>query len=69
MAEDYTCAQCGGEFLKCRSDESADEERATLFPGVPVESCEIVCEDCFKLIMKVMEPETDISEWVEDGKR
>lgn len=66
--DSFTCACCRETFEKGRSDEMADAERDELFGN---QDCELVCEDCFKLIMGRMEPETDISKYLapEEGKK
>ncbi len=50
MPDTYDCALCGGTFNKGRSDEEAMAEKAALFPGVPAEECDLVCDDCFVLM-------------------
>jgi hypothetical protein len=47
----YTCALCGGTFEKGLTDEEALAEKDALFPGVPLEDCDIVCDDCFHMMM------------------
>lgn len=47
----YTCALCMKDFEGARSDEEAMAEKAALWGDIPVEECEVVCEDCFNLIM------------------
>jgi hypothetical protein len=48
---EYKCAACGGVFEKGWSDEEALAELDETF-GVPVECCDIVCDDCFHEIRK-----------------
>lgn len=42
------CAFCRKAFLSSMSDEEALAQLAQEFPDVPVEDCDIVCDDCFK---------------------
>jgi hypothetical protein len=50
--ESYTCACCGGEFVKGRGDEEAEAERfALLGPADPGDSVETVCDDCWLAMM------------------
>jgi hypothetical protein len=55
-AETYLCEECGGRFEKAWSDDEAAAERETLFPGVEIADCAVVCDDCFKLILAVVDP-------------
>jgi Fe2+ or Zn2+ uptake regulation protein len=48
----YKCSCCGGFFENRCSDEEAEAERQKNFPGVPLSECELVCDDCYKKIMK-----------------
>lgn len=47
MPETYTCAVCRGTFEKGWSEEEAQAELKQDF-NVPVEQCDIVCDDCYK---------------------
>lgn len=56
----FTCAACGDEFEKGWDDSEADAEYERLFPVAHAsgEEREIVCDDCFNLLMgKQPEPE------------
>ena len=46
----YTCKCCGDTFDRSDdwSDEDAEEELHTNFPGFTVEDCAVVCDDCYK---------------------
>ena len=44
----YVCAVCKEEFESDWSEEEALDELSKTFPGIPVEECESVCDDCFK---------------------
>lgn len=46
----YECAVCRGIFDKGWSDEEAKEELQQEFPGYSVDDCDIVCENCYKLM-------------------
>ena len=48
----YRCEACGGEFKKGWSDEEAMEESARLFPLIPEEQLETICDDCFQRYIK-----------------
>lgn len=56
MADNYTCANCGGEFAKGQSDEAARAGYEKTFPGMGDEATSLVCDDCYKLI-------TDWARW------
>jgi hypothetical protein len=53
MAETYTCALCNGvfEFEEEWTDGDAVQEMEEIFPGIPKEECDIICDDCFKKVM------------------
>lgn len=54
----YTCAMCGGTFETERPDQEAVAEMRELWGSeMTKESCEVVCDDCFKELMK------DLQEW------
>ena len=44
----YVCEVCGGEFEFGWSDDEAKAELAETFPGIGIEECGTVCDDCFK---------------------
>ena len=48
---EYKCAKCGGIFQNDWSEKGALLEQSENFPGVGVEDCEVVCDDCYKLLM------------------
>jgi len=48
----FMCARCGEEFESDWSEEEALEEKNRLFGAVPIEQCSVVCDDCFKIIMR-----------------
>lgn len=50
MTEQFTCARCGKTYPKAWSEEEAMAELAELFPGVAVEECAVVCDDCHRLM-------------------
>lgn len=43
----YECCICHGVFEKGRTDEEAMAELEGRFPGMPLEKCDIACDDCF----------------------
>ena len=46
----YRCSMCGGVFDKGWSDDEAKKELDATFPGIKVEDCDVVCDDCYKKI-------------------
>ena len=44
---EYQCAVCHEVFYKGWTDEEATTELAETF-AVPVDECDLVCDDCFK---------------------
>lgn len=48
---EYRCAGCGKTFTGLWSDEEAQAELQAEFPGIQSASCEIVCDDCYRLMM------------------
>lgn len=53
MGLEYQCAMCGGTFESDRPDEEAIAEKDLLFGAIPMEQCDIICEDCFQSINPV----------------
>ena len=49
---EYQCAECGNIYEKGVSDEEVLKEKEDLWGDFPMEQCAIVCDDCFKSIMK-----------------
>lgn len=53
MNNTYICEQCGKEYEKGWSDEEAEKELKEMFGShYTPEDCAIVCEDCYKELMK-----------------
>lgn len=50
---EYRCAICRGVFVKGWSDEQAEQELAENF-GDPVEDCDLVCDDCYQMVLRSM---------------
>jgi len=48
MSDTYTCAGCGGVFLKVWSDEEAKAEKDAIWPDVPVSECAVLCDGCWR---------------------
>lgn len=46
----YHCEKCGEDFEGTQSEEEALEELAGRFPGYTQEDCDIVCDDCYKIL-------------------
>jgi len=49
MSNTYKCAACHKTFNKGWSDEAAEKELKVKF-DVPKEACDLVCDDCYKLM-------------------
>ena len=47
---EYKCAMCGNIYKKGWSEEDAIAEKNELFGNIPIEECDIICDDCFKQI-------------------
>lgn len=47
MSNTYKCAVCQGTFEKGWSEEEALEELKENF-NMPVEECDVVCDDCYR---------------------
>lgn len=43
----FTCALCGNTYEKAWTDEECFAEKKELYPGIDIEDCVIVCEDCY----------------------
>jgi hypothetical protein len=50
MTEQFTCGLCGETYDKAWTDEEAQKESERIF-GPDIEDPEVVCDDCYKLIM------------------
>jgi hypothetical protein len=50
MAESsfYVCARCFSTIEKGRSDAEAVAEKQEHFPDVPLDDCDVICDDCFR---------------------
>jgi hypothetical protein len=48
VKKQYTCAICNGTFNMGWSDDEAIAELKEEFPGVDIEDCSIVCDNCYK---------------------
>lgn len=53
MTRDYICALCELPFTTTWSDDEAQKEFAQNFPEQAADDQEIVCEDCYKLILRL----------------
>lgn len=53
MADSYTCANCGGVFIKGQSDEEARAEYEAIMPNAAERGDEedTVCDPCYQQIM------------------
>ena len=48
----YRCEECGGQFESSRSPEEAVRESKKIFGEIPEPMQAVVCDPCFKAIMK-----------------
>lgn len=46
--DEYRCSVCHKVFQKGQTDEEALKEKEDIFPGIDVEDCDLVCDDCFE---------------------
>lgn len=45
---EFRCAMCREVFYKGRLDGEAAAEHEERFPTIPLEDCDLVCDDCFR---------------------
>jgi hypothetical protein len=50
MGRQYTCSMCEGIYEAEWTEEEALAERDILWGDVSIEDCDVVCDDCFKLV-------------------
>lgn len=48
MGGTYQCAMCERTFESERSEEEALAEKQELWGDVPIEDCDVVCDDCWQ---------------------
>lgn len=48
----YRCAKCRKIFEKGQTEEEAIAEKDKMFVGIATEDCDLLCDDCYKLVMK-----------------
>lgn len=48
----YRCAQCGETYETGWSEEEAQAVLAATFPRAEPTECDVVCEDCYKKLMR-----------------
>ena len=46
----FKCAVCKEIFNKGLTEEEAEKQLEVEFPGTITEECDLVCDDCFKLM-------------------
>lgn len=44
----FTCAHCGGTFIKGWTDEEALTAAARDFPDLKPQDAAVICEDCYR---------------------
>lgn len=44
----FKCAMCQQTFDKAWTDEEAEDELKETFGSIPVDQCDVVCDDCYK---------------------
>lgn len=52
----YTCARCRKTYEYGRPDGEALAEKDALWPDVPLDECDIICDDCFRTLMQKRTP-------------
>lgn len=52
MTDTFTCTVCRGTFKKAWTDEEAVDELKSQFPKSDPDDCVLVCDDCFKRMMR-----------------
>ena len=52
MKETFTCDSCGKTYPKGWTDEEAMQETQEMFGSVPIDDCNVICDDCYKIIME-----------------
>jgi Fe2+ or Zn2+ uptake regulation protein len=50
----FTCAKCGEFFESAWTQEEAMTEKNRDWAGVPFTECVIVCDGCYRVVMRVM---------------
>ncbi len=46
--DEFRCAMCREVFYKGRPDGEAAAEHEERFPTIPLDDCDLVCDDCFR---------------------
>ena len=49
--EEFKCAECKKTFYKALTDEESKLRSEAVFGEMDISNCDIVCDDCFKIIM------------------
>jgi len=57
MDNTYKCTACGGVFDKGWTDEEAMQEKENNFGDIPMQDCDVVCDDCFKALYETHKEE------------
>lgn len=50
MGRTYTCSMCERTLESEWTQEEAEAEKTTLWGDVSLDDCDVVCDDCFKVI-------------------
>ena len=67
MIEDtYTCSTCGGTFAKEITDEESIRESEKIFGPIPEEDRRIVCDDCFKDILRAQRNKSVFEKFIDE---
>lgn len=57
MSRTFKCAHCGGTFGEGWSEEEATAEAKAAFgKSLNIETCAVVCDDCYKLMLPANHP-------------
>lgn len=55
-SNEYKCALCKEVFNKGWSDEEAQAEALEVFGEIPQDQQEVVCDDCYKMMITAVPP-------------
>lgn len=61
----FTCANCGGVFIRTRTDEEALAESVEMFGETPNEDRVLICDHCHHALLARMAQNQVMSSWLE----
>lgn len=62
---EYTCSVCGNTYKKVRSEEDCIKELKEVWGDCSPDECDIVCDDCYQIIIKDKEQRDNNSKIVD----